>query len=173
MKNLIKPIKSLTKNTKQMTWIVLCSMLIFIIFQIFFLLDLKKNVNNSFDEMNNVVKEAIIQAEPDYLDSDLPHKKLGKFNLSWYSPKELGKTHAHELRTSKGKIPKDGRTIAVDPKVIPYGSIIYIQDYGYFTAEDTGGAIKGNRIDIYTDSHSNALQQGRKVKNVYLLDTRW
>ena len=113
--------------------------------------------------------EIMVAQEPDVLESDLPHKKLGKFTLSWYSPKELGKTHPHELKTSTGKTPVSGKTIAVDPKVIPYGSIIYIQDYGYFIAEDCGGAIKGNRIDIFTANHSEAIQNGKRVANVYLL----
>ena len=52
---------------------------------------------------------------------------------------------------------------------VAYGSIVYIQDYGYFIAEDCGGAIKENRIDIYTNSHSYAIQQGKKVANVWIL----
>ena len=100
--------------------------------------------------------------------SEFPNKKLGRFTLSWYSPKELGKP-LHKLRTSTGTTPKEGRTIAVDPKVIPYGSIVYIQDYGYYIAEDCGGDIKSNRIDIFTASHENAIQQGKKVANVWVL----
>lgn len=111
--------------------------------------------------------ELMITQQPDI--SDFPNRKLGKFTLSWYSPKELGKTSPSQLRTSTGTVPKEGRTIAVDPKVIPYGSIVYIQDYGYFIAEDCGGAIKSNRIDIFTASHSTAIQQGKKVSNVWIL----
>ena len=111
--------------------------------------------------------DLMIEQQPDI--KEFPNKKLGRFALSWYSPKELGKQHPYELRTSTGTIPKEGRTIAVDPKVIPYGSIVYIQDYGYFIAEDCGGHIKGNRIDIFTSSYQNAIQNGRRVANVYLL----
>ena len=100
---------------------------------------------------------------------DFPNRKLGRFTLSWYSPKELGKTKPSELRTSTGAIPKEGRTIAVDPRLIPYGSIVYIQGYGYFIAEDCGGDIKSNRIDIFTASHEKAIQQGKKVANVWVL----
>ena len=110
--------------------------------------------------------ELMITQQPDI--SEFPNRKLGRFALSWYSPKELGKP-ANKLRTSTGTIPKEGRTIAVDPNVIPYGSIVYIQDYGYFIAEDCGGAIKENRIDIYTNSHEYAIQQGRKVAQVWVL----
>lgn len=110
--------------------------------------------------------DLIITQQPDI--KEFPNRKLGKFTLSWYSPKELGKP-ADKLRTSTGLIPKEGRTIAVDPSIIPYGSIIYIQDYGYYIAEDCGGAIKGNRIDIYTNSHEYAIQQGKKVAQVWVL----
>ena len=111
--------------------------------------------------------EMMIEAQPDI--QEFPNRKLGRFTLTWYSPKELGKEKASQLRTSTGVVPKEGRTIAVDPKVIPYGSIVYIQDYGYFIAEDCGGAIKENRIDIYTNSYEIALQQGKKVANVWVL----
>lgn len=110
--------------------------------------------------------ELMIEQQPDI--QEFPNRKLGRFSLSWYSPKELGKP-ASKLRTSTGTTPKEGRTIAVDPSIIPYGSIIYIQGYGYFIAEDCGGAIKGNRIDIYTNSHEYAIQQGRKVAQVWVL----
>lgn len=110
--------------------------------------------------------ELMITQQPDI--SEFPNRKLGRFTLSWYSPKELGKP-ANKLRTSTGVQPKEGRTIAVDPKIIPYGTIVYIQDYGYFIAEDCGGAIKQNRIDIYTNSHEYAIQQGKKVANVWVL----
>ncbi|WP_319003594.1 3D domain-containing protein [Rossellomorea aquimaris] len=59
----------------------------------------------------------------------------------------------------------DARVIAVDPSVIPLGSKVYIEGYGYARAEDTGGAIKGNRIDIYMEKEKDALQYGvRDVK---------
>ena len=169
MYNFKKHLNDLSNNTKQLTFVCLISMLIFIIIQSVMLHNLKKDLNSQYTEFSKVVQQTIIEKEPDYLQSDLPHTKLGKFSLSWYSPKELGKQFPHELRTSRGLVPKEGRTIAVDPKVIPYGSIVYIQDYGYFIAEDCGGHIKGNRIDIFTASYQNAIQNGRRVANVYLL----
>ena len=110
--------------------------------------------------------DLMVEQQPDI--TEFPNRKLGRFTLSWYSPKELGKP-ASKLRTSTGTIPKEGRTIAVDPSIIPYGSIVFIQDYGYFIAEDCGGAIKGNRIDVYTNSHEYAIQQGKKVAQVWVL----
>lgn len=62
--------------------------------------------------------------------------------------------------TSTGTKPKWG-VIAVDPKVIPYGSIVYIPEFNkFFVAEDCGGAIKGNRIDIFMISRSDCVNWG-------------
>ena len=123
--------------------------------------------NKMLKQQTEKYTELMIEQQPDI--QDFPNRKLGRFTLSWYSPKELGKTSPSQLRTSTGTTPKEGRTIAVDPKLIPYGSIVYIQDYGYFIAEDCGGDIKSNRIDIFTASHKNAIQQGKKVAQVWIL----
>ena len=123
--------------------------------------------NKMLKQQTEKYTELMIEQQPDI--QDFPNRKLGRFTLSWYSPKELGKSSPSQLRTSTGTTPKEGRTIAVDPKLIPYGSIVYIQDYGYFIAEDCGGDIKSNRIDIFTASHENAIQQGKKVANVWIL----
>lgn len=66
--------------------------------------------------------------------------------------------------------------IAVDPSVIPYGTRMYIVSddgqyiYGYATAEDCGGAVKGNIIDLYFDSYNTCIQFGRRSCTVYFLD---
>lgn len=59
--------------------------------------------------------------------------------------------------------------VAVDPSIIPLGSRLYIEGYGYARAEDTGGAIKGNRIDVFLPSHSEARRYGRRQVTVYIL----
>ena len=71
--------------------------------------------------------------------------------------------------TSTGKIPKQGRTIAVDPKVIPYGTKVKIKGLGTLIAEDCGGAIKGNRIDIYFESHADTERFGVQRRTVFIL----
>lgn len=53
-------------------------------------------------------------------------------------------------------------TIAVDPRVIPLGSLVYVEGYGYARASDTGGAIKGNIIDVFFNNESQCNQWGRK-----------
>ena len=69
--------------------------------------------------------------------------------------------------TASGAVAEAGKTIAVDPKVIPLGSTVYIDGKEY-VAEDVGGAIKGNRIDIYSSSHDEALELGVKYSSVYM-----
>lgn len=59
--------------------------------------------------------------------------------------------------------------IAVDPRVIPLGSRVYIDGYGFAVAADIGSAIKGNRIDLLFDKHDDAWLFGRKRLKVYLL----
>ena len=72
--------------------------------------------------------------------------------------------------TSLGIKPTPYRTIAVDPKVIPYGSIVYIPEYkALFRAEDTGSAIKGKRIDIYLLNEDECKEFGRKNIRIYVL----
>ena len=59
--------------------------------------------------------------------------------------------------------------IAVDPSVIPYGSLIYIPYFDkYFIAEDCGGAIKSNHIDVFFNNHEDALDFGVQYANVYI-----
>ena len=67
-------------------------------------------------------------------------------------------------------------TVAVDPRVIPLGTRMYIESadgsfvYGYCVAEDTGGAIKGNKVDLFFNTNSECLQFGRRSVKVYILD---
>ncbi|TKC18764.1 LysM peptidoglycan-binding and 3D domain-containing protein [Robertmurraya kyonggiensis] len=64
----------------------------------------------------------------------------------------------------------DAKVISVDPTVIPLGSKVYVEGYGYATAADTGGAIKGNKIDVFVPNHADAVQFGRKQVKVTILD---
>lgn len=72
--------------------------------------------------------------------------------------------------TATGAIAQAGTTIAVDPSVIPYGSEIQIYGHTYI-AQDTGGAIKGNRIDVYFADHQEALVFGRQWTEIFIKTT--
>ena len=72
--------------------------------------------------------------------------------------------------TATGTVPSRGRTIAVDPRQIPYGSRVYINGTGPYIAEDTGGAIRGKRLDIYfgdgAEAYREAIEWGRREVEV-------
>lgn len=69
--------------------------------------------------------------------------------------------------TASGTKCKEGRTIAADTSVLPFGTKVVIDGHTY-TVEDRGGAIDGNRIDVYFDSHQDALNWGVKYIDVYV-----
>jgi 3D (Asp-Asp-Asp) domain-containing protein/LysM repeat protein len=64
----------------------------------------------------------------------------------------------------------DAKVIAVDPSVIPLGSKVHVEGYGYATAADIGGAIKGNRIDVFIPAQSDAIAWGRKQVKVTIVN---
>ena len=98
-------------------------------------------------------------------------KYIGNFKLTFYCPcKKCSGSYGHN--TSSGAYATEGRTIAVDPKVIPEGSHVYIDGFGEFIAEDTGGKwVKGNHIDIFLEDHHRCLDSAHGIKyaEVYLM----
>jgi 3D (Asp-Asp-Asp) domain-containing protein len=69
-------------------------------------------------------------------------------------------------KTKTGTWPKQGRTIAVDPKVIPYGTKLIINGVSGYVAEDTGILIRNDRIDLYMDSKLDCIKWGRRIVEV-------
>ena len=86
--------------------------------------------------------------------------ELGNFKLTFYGG---------DTMTASGRTPQLNHTIAVDPRVIALGSKVYIQGYGTYYAEDTGGAIKNNIIDIFVSSELEANEKGVDYAKVYLI----
>jgi 3D (Asp-Asp-Asp) domain-containing protein len=74
-------------------------------------------------------------------------------------------------RTAIGVVAQRG-VVAVDPAVIPLGSKVYVEGYGYAIAADTGGAIKGMKIDLCVNTYDEAMHFGRQTVKVYILDPR-
>lgn len=64
----------------------------------------------------------------------------------------------------------NSKVIAVDPSIIPLGTKVWVEGYGEAIAADTGGAIKGNKIDLFMASHSDATNWGSKTVQVKILD---
>lgn len=94
-------------------------------------------------------------------------RSLGIFKTTAYCPCG-GCSEGWGRHTATGAIAASRHTIAVDPKVIPYGSRVLINGVVY-TAEDRGGGVKGNHIDIFFDTHSETRQYGTRSAEVFLL----
>lgn len=89
---------------------------------------------------------------------------LGEFEITAYCSCEkcCGKADGITASGTKAEV---GKTIAVDTDVIPYGTEVTIDGHTYI-AQDCGGAIKGNRIDVYYGSHEEALAHGIRYAEV-------
>lgn len=97
------------------------------------------------------------------------YRFLDTFKITHYAdvPQSQGRWVG---QTATGAKPTVGKTIAVDPKVIPLGSTVHIEGYGTYTAQDTGGAIKGNKIDVLVSDYPTAMSMGVKYAKVYVID---
>ncbi len=118
--------------------------------------------------------ESIVQPTEEIEASSDPEMRcLGTFTLTAYCGCEICCGRWSGGPTASGVMPEAGRTIAVDTSVIPMGSRVYVEGLGEYVAEDTGSAIKGNRIDIYMDSHKEALWfedgAGSCMRTVYII----
>ena len=105
---------------------------------------------------------------PVSVSSDATLKPLGTFRITHYCPCSICCGPWANGITSTGVTATTNRTIAVDPSQIPYGSKVVINGQVY-VAEDCGGAIRTNCIDVYVATHSEAEQKGVFYTEVYLL----
>lgn len=71
--------------------------------------------------------------------------------------------------TYSGVPAEANHTLAVDPKVIPLGSMVFIEGLGWWRAEDTGNMIKGHRLDICVETRKQAMQWGKRKRQVWYL----
>lgn len=94
--------------------------------------------------------------------------RIVRMNASAYDPGPRSCGPRSSGRTSIGLRAGYG-VVAVDPRVIPLGSKLYIEGYGFAVAGDTGGAIKGRRIDLGFGSYREAIRFGRKSVRVHTL----
>lgn len=100
--------------------------------------------------------------------SSVQVQDLGEFKLTAYCPCSKCCGIWADGITYTGTAAKAGRTIAVDPDVIPLGSTVRINGKDYI-AEDIGGAIQNKRIDVYFDSHEAALDFGVRYADVSII----
>lgn len=109
-----------------------------------------------------------------WLDDNSAISKVFYATLTAYTAgyESTGKTPSHPAYgiTASGAKVKENHTIAVDPDVIPLGSLVYIEGLGIRKAEDVGSAIKGKKIDVYIPDVEEALKFGvKKNVKVYVL----
>jgi 3D (Asp-Asp-Asp) domain-containing protein len=123
-------------------------------------------------------KNSLLQAELDATKITISDLKSNEYELVYIGDYKL--THyctekrSHICGTGAGITVTGtqvtaGRTIAVDPSVIPYGTEVYIEGYGWRVAEDCGGAVSGKHIDIAVETHSQALSMGTTTGGVWIL----
>lgn len=133
---------------------------------------LGEKLNKITNDYNNV-KAKLQDANTTIADLKSEEYKLvyiGDYKLTHYCTEK----RAHICGTGAGITATGtqvtaGRTIAVDPRVIPYGTKVYIEGYGWRMAEDCGGAVKGSHIDIAVETHSQATSMGTKTGGVWIL----
>lgn len=92
-------------------------------------------------------------------------RHLGAFAMTAYT-----QYHNPPQRTASGTVPAVGRTVAVDPTVIPLGTKLHIEGVGIRVAEDTGRKIKGKKLDLYLSSMGACTRFGVRSRQVYILD---
>ncbi|MBQ7199265.1 MAG: peptidoglycan-binding protein [Selenomonadaceae bacterium] len=112
--------------------------------------------NSQYEE--NLSWEEIIVDEPNY-------GRVIYVEATAYSSQDPGLG----LYTARGNLVGHG-IISVDPNVIPLGTRVYIPGYGEAVADDTGGAIVGNRIDIAFDTYEEAINFGRQNIEIYIIE---
>lgn len=114
------------------------------------------------------VNEVVVISKSAFLASrsgmKIPHMRM---KATAYDP-SLGGT-GKSGRTATGLRAGHG-VVAVDPRVIPLGTKLYVEGYGFCIAGDTGGSIKGNRIDLGFNTYGEAKRFGRRTVTVYILD---
>jgi 3D (Asp-Asp-Asp) domain-containing protein len=93
-----------------------------------------------------------------------------RFTVTKYLPRSpaYGKDNDGLTATLIKADPKE-RIVAVDPKLIPYGSWVWIEEQGWYRAEDCGGAIKGFRLDLLTATEEDALAFGKQDRFVIVV----
>lgn len=94
---------------------------------------------------------------------------LGEFWITHYCPCARCCGAGGGKVTASGTKPTAGRTVGVNPKLIPYGTKLKVGDYSGYVAEDTGGGIGWRHLDIFCNSHAEALNAGVGFKKVWAI----
>ncbi len=153
--------KKNNKNKNALIKLILINILITIVLLFVNIIDLFEkneivyNFNNQYYSNYNIIYN-IQESDEMFYESE--------FIVTAYCGCEKCCGKSDEI-TASGSIARENHTIAVDTDVIPYGTVVEI-DGIYYVAEDTGGLIDGNRIDIYFKSHQEAINYEKQIKSV-------
>ena len=123
----------------------------------------EKQVNEKSDNMKaeaDTTAETVAETQ----ESSNSYKATYTMEATAYTGDTTTATGVTPVRNSNGL-----STIAVDPSIIPLGSKVYIPGYGEAIAADTGGAIKGHRIDLFLNSENECNEWGRQNVTLYVL----
>ncbi|NRU36276.1 3D domain-containing protein [Clostridium beijerinckii] len=123
-----------------------------------------KSTKTILEPQNEVVVKGTGQVYASRGGDRITYKKKINCTATAYSNHSTTATGRTPVRNQGGM-----STIAVDPSVIPLGSKVYVEGYGYAIASDTGGAIKGDRIDIYINSSNECDSWGRRSVDVLVV----
>jgi 3D (Asp-Asp-Asp) domain-containing protein len=133
-------------------------------------LDIKIMLTDILNQQNTIVLELDKQSIDDTAEnrSTAQIEPLGTFTVTHYCSCPICCGEWADGITATGTQATEGRTIAVDKNVIPLGSKVIIDNHEYI-AEDIGGAIKGNKVDIFVSDHETAIQRGKIQREVELV----
>lgn len=128
-----------------------------------------KNIQIEMQDMILEVQDELIKES--LKQEQIEHKEtyVGEFTITYYCPcvKCCGKTDGI---TASGTLAKEGQTVAADWDILPPGTKIFIEGIGFRTVEDKGGGVKGNKLDVFMNSHSAALDAGVGQAKVYVVE---
>lgn len=125
---------------------------------------IRQNIKETQIENNKIIQDKvnIERAKEPISRGSVDRERVGEvYEITVYN--DYGKTASGTTTTNR-------RTVAVDTSVLPFGTQVEIEGMGTYTAEDTGGAVKGKVIDVYMNvSNKEALSFGRQKRKVKIL----
>ena len=128
--------------------------------------EIKKSLELELEELWEYEPEIHIEIEDIFPDYIVSKATITAYTLECGYPWDDGITYT-------GVEAEAYRTAAVDPNYIPLGSLLYVEGYGFFVAEDIGGAVKGWHVDLYVgegeQAKRDAFEIGRRQAKVYVL----
>ena len=173
-RKIVKGNRKKESEYSKMLYIILC---LCVLFGIFLGVIASWVISSIFEDKSIETLEPIVEQvtapEPKIIS-------LGEYKLTAYCSCEQCCGHWATIRpldedgnpivyTANQSIAKQGVTVAADTSVLPFGTVLLIDGHEYIV-QDRGGAIKGNRIDVYFESHEEALQFGVQYKEIFLLE---